>query len=68
MCCHLVIIMQAMPKPDRSGVRVRKAFLLNLMSGLRAFHIVEPLTQILNAFLEVLLYLTLKLRVLVIVL
>ena len=40
------------------------AFLLNLMSGLRAFHILQPLIQILNAFLEVLLNLTLKLRVL----
>ena len=26
------------------------AFLLNLMSGLRAFHILQPLIQILNAF------------------
>ena len=30
------------------------------MSGLRAFHILEPLIQILIAFLEVLLNLTLK--------
>ena len=44
------------------------AFLLNLMSGLRSFHILEPLIQILNAFLEVLLNLTLKLRVLFFVL
>ena len=44
------------------------AFLLNLMSGLRAFHILEPLIQIRNAFLEVLLNLTLKLRVLCLVL
>ena len=43
-------------------------FLVNLMSGLMTFHILEPLTQILNAFLEVLLYLTLKLRLLFIVL
>ena len=34
------------------------------MSGLRAFHILERLIQLLNAFLEVLLNLTLKLRVL----
>ena len=38
------------------------------MSALRAFYILEPLTQILNAFLEVLLYLTLKLRVFFLVL
>ena len=43
-------------------------FLVNLMSGLRAFHILEPLTQILNAFLEVLLYLTLKQRLLLLLL
>ena len=43
-------------------------FLLNLMSAVRTFHILEPLTQILNVFIEVLMYLTLKLRVLFIVL
>ena len=37
------------------------------MSGLRAFHILETLTQILNAFLQVPLYLTLKLGVLFLV-
>ena len=36
-------------------------FPLNLMSGVRALNILEPMTKILNAFLEVLLYLTLKL-------
>ena len=38
------------------------------MSGLREFHILEPVTQILNVFLEVLLYHTLILRVLFLVL